>query len=132
MPYTALVLTKESHNIICEKAKDYINLDILGKNGWEIIAHHMTICMGEPDQKLKLYLGYTYKVEINGFGFSENSIAFRVPKASSAGVISINSTPHVTVAVNREIGAKPYDSNKIKFWIPLDTFEIDAILEIVK
>lgn len=107
--YSAVVLDENSRNILLSFTKSLIPGD------FEIIAHHMTICMGELPNDLKNKINEKVELQAYEIGFSEKAIAVKV-----SGFYSKNEIPHITLAVNRNIGGKPFDSSKIKNWIPLD------------
>lgn len=86
---------------------------------WKVFAHHMTICFGKPrtdvvQNYLASHMGDTVTLMATELGVSNDAIAVKI----SSDVPSDNATPHVTIAVPD--GGKPYNSNKITNWIPLD------------
>mgnify|MGYP003645250818 CR=1 FL=1 len=92
-----------------------LSLDI--PEGWEIISHHMTITMGPlVHKKGKHDFSETYPVgseiqlPILAVGQDERAMAVKV---EAPNPIKTKSWPHVTVAVNRNEGGKPFHSNKI-------------------
>lgn len=119
--YTAVVLDEKSHLKLVKWADDNIKVNgvrlpiIVRDNGWEMFCHHMTIAMGKAPDFIQQYLGTTQKLDITHYGISDKAIAVRV-----VGFYSKNSVPHITVAVNRKDGGKPFDSNKITTWTPVD------------
>jgi len=81
---------------------------------WKEIAHHMTIFFGAelppgvtPGEKVTL--------QATKVGFLED----RVMAVAVEGYPTGNATPHITVAVNTNVGAKPFESNKITEWTDL-------------
>jgi len=109
MSYTALVLWEESRDLLLD-----IIPPIAGTpKEWEEIAHHMTIQFGSP--KLPEELEHTkerdYELTATHFGYTNKVLAVRVE-----GFPSKNGIPHVTVAVNRKEGGKPFMSNQIENW----------------
>ena len=113
MSYTALVLWKESRDLLLD-----IIPPIAGTpKEWEEIAHHMTIQFGSP--KLPEELEHTkeldYELIATHFGYTDKVLAVRVE-----GFPSKNDVPHVTVAVNRKEGGKPFMSNQIENWEELE------------
>ena len=85
--------------------------------GWETVAHHMTITMGpltHPKGKHDFSTTYPVGTEIElpvvAIGRDERAMAVKVDAPSP---IKTKSWPHVTVAVNRAEGGKPFNSNKI-------------------
>ncbi len=104
--YSAVVLDAASK-------KRLLNLlSSMVPNGWDKIAHHMTICMGQLPKDLKNKIGEKIQLSVDGVGMSDKALAVRV-----LGFEIKNKIPHVTVAIDRKNGAKPYDSNKIEKWI---------------
>lgn len=80
--------------------------------GWDVIAHHMTINFGKGlPEDLKGDLGKTVQLRVNSIGMSDMAIAVGVE-----GYHSDNEKPHITIAVNRAEGGKPVMSNKIQNW----------------
>lgn len=116
--YSAFVLDDLNKETLVQKVSQLLSVGFLGQAGWEVIAHHCTINMGPLAAELKQNLGFLYELEIDGIGINERVIAARVAKLSQAGQISKNKTPHITIAVNREAGAKPVESNNIIEWTP--------------
>jgi len=103
-------------------------LDIIGDKipeGWKVIAHHMTINMGELKDKTDIGKDVTLTVE--AIGLSDMAMAVKV-----SGYPSKNEIPHVTIAVNPN-GGKPVMSNQITNWTPIRKFMIGGVVtEITK
>jgi hypothetical protein len=114
MSYTALVLDEESH----KKLVDAFDIP----EGWEVIAHHMTINMGTPDKgpvqsnNEKVNVGETGAMEVETFAQDDLVMAVGV----KSNIESSNERKHITLAVNRAEGGKPYLSNKLTEWFPVD------------
>jgi hypothetical protein len=102
--YTALVLDDESH----QKLINAVPIP----DGWEVFAHHMTINMGEA--KDKNMVGETAVAVVKTLAMDEELGVVAVGVESE--VPSKNKIKHVTMAVNRAAGAKPFHSNKLKNW----------------
>jgi hypothetical protein len=79
--------------------------------GFEKIAHHMTITMGGLPPEKKSDVGKTVNLTVTHLGVSEKAIAVKV-----SGYFTTNKNPHITLAIDRKGGAKPVDSNKITNW----------------
>lgn len=104
--YSAVVLDEKSREKLLSRFKDLIPED------WEIIAHHMTINLGEIDPEFQKFLGYkNVGLWVNEIGIDDKVIAVGV-----SGFSSKNQKPHITLAVNRKDGGKPMMSNNIKNW----------------
>ena len=102
--YSGIVLDKESRQKL-------LSLPI--PEGWEPIAHHMTITMGPlRDSLAEIYkVGDMMNLSVVALGQDEKAMAVKVkPPAPISNRISF---PHVTVAVNRVAGGKPFHSNRI-------------------
>ncbi len=110
--YSGVVLTPKSRELLLS------HLEIssrLSKQGLEKIGHHMTIKMGGlagTEHKTGTAATLT-ATHIGHLGDSDNPsvVAVRV-----SGHPSENKTPHITLGVNRELGGKPFHSNKIENW----------------
>ena len=106
--YSAIVLDDKSRQRLIERFKTII------PEGFEIIAHHMTINMGEIDPELEKYLGLPVRLSVNEFATDDKVVAVGV-----SGFETHNAKAHITLAVNRENGGKPMMSNKLTNWQPL-------------
>jgi hypothetical protein len=111
--YTAIILNTTSKNKLLKLVEGLI------PKGWEVIANHITINLGEAPAELKGYLDVTTRFNLTGFGVSEKAVAVSVNLLND-NIKSKNKIPHITIAVNRSIGGKPYDSNKIQKWYPFE------------
>jgi len=104
--YSAVVLDKKSRSKLLAQLANNI------PQGWEKIAHHMTINMGELKPEYEKYLGMTVPLHVRTVGFSDLVMAIGV----ETSVPTTNKIPHITIAVNRKDGGKPFMSNKITNW----------------
>jgi tRNA nucleotidyltransferase/poly(A) polymerase len=100
--YTCVLLDDKSRQAIANEFKRDMPL------GWEWICDHMTIKLGELSDEDKHLLGRKVTLKINSFGVDDNVMAIGV-----SGFASESAIPHITLAVNRAIGAKPSMSNNI-------------------
>lgn len=102
--YSGIVLDEESRQKL-------LSLPI--PEGWEPIAHHMTITKGP----LKDSLAETYKVgdvmTLTAISLGQDERAMAVKVKPPGEVSNHISFPHVTIAVNRDVGGKPFHSNEI-------------------
>jgi hypothetical protein len=101
--WSAVVLDENSRNRLIAEYKSQI------PQGWEIIAHHMTINFrGLSDEEGKLV-----NLKVIEVGLDDKALAVKVVGYDKP---TNNAFPHVTIAINRSGGAKPKDSNDIKNW----------------
>lgn len=104
--YSAVVLTDKSHNqLLSAFSKDL-------PEGWERLAHHMTITMGPLKGQLQSLSGMEVKMVVTHFACDDKVCAVRV----ETEVPSKNKVKHITLAVNREHGGKPNMSNGLTDW----------------
>lgn len=101
--YTALVLSRKEHDRLLQL--------IPSPNGWEKIAHHVTINMGPWNGNAAL-LGKTFPIKVISHCQNDMVSACRVA-LSSDEIKSKNDVPHITMSINRVAGAKPFMSNKL-------------------
>lgn len=110
--YSAIVLDDKSRSKL---------LTALGHkipDGWETIAHHMTIVFGKGfPEELENFVDTNVDLRATEIGISDMTIAVKVE-----GFPSTNKVPHITLAVNREAGGKPVMSNEITNWVKLDSY----------
>lgn len=110
--YSAVVLDDQSRTKLIQVFTPMI------PEGWEVVAHHMTIKLGElPEESQEKYDLVDDKiVSLNVIDYAINSLVFAV---GVEGYTSKNPKPHITIAVNRNAGGKPVMSNKLTDWKPL-------------
>ena len=102
--YSAVVLKDLSKERLRRLFKDKI------PEGWEVIAHHMTINMGEISDDAAPYLGMAVMIYGVDYAINDKVLSLGV----DPGNINVKKeVPHITIAVNRKAGAKPKDSNDI-------------------
>lgn len=103
--YSAVVLDDKSRSRLIERFKSIIPED------WEVIAHHMTINMGEIDPRFEKYLQLPVRLTVEDIAWDDKVMAVGV-----SGFESHNAKPHITLAVNRKAGGKPMMSNNLTNW----------------
>ena len=103
--YSAVVLDKNARFRLVERFKKYI------PENFEIIAHHMTINMGEIDPEYAKYLGMSVDLTVEEIAMDDMVVAVGVN-----GFHSKNTKPHITLAVNTFAGGKPKMSNNLTNW----------------
>lgn len=111
--YSAVVLDKKSRASLIKVFKPMI------PEGWEIIAHHMTIKMGGLENGSKEKQDMENEVEIS-LKVLDYAIDDKVMAVGVEGYSTTNAKPHITIAVNRAEGGKPFMSNKLNDWRPID------------
>lgn len=86
---------------------------------WTLYMDHVTIVFGEPSLEMKEYIndnfGKTIELEITSFGVSSEAMAVEV----KGNFQCVNEHPHITLATPND--GKPYNSNKIKWWMKIST-----------
>jgi hypothetical protein len=106
--YSAVVLDNKSKQMLLKKFESII------PENYEIIAHHMTINLGELEPEFKKFLNLPVRLTVNDFAYDDKAIAVGV-----SGFYSKNAKPHITLAVNRQNGGKPQMSNNLTNWTKL-------------
>lgn len=128
MSYNAIVLTQDSQN---ELLKYFSNI-IPDESGWTIKAHHVTISMGSTPNEYYSYLNQTIPLTVYGFGKNDRVIAAQV-EINHEVVQSKNKIPHITLAINNAVNAKPKESNDIENWQKINqNFTINGIFKELK
>jgi hypothetical protein len=93
--------------------------------GWEPIAHHLTINMGGavagPAAEL---VGKEFELRVVTQAQDERVMAVGVETDAP----SSNKIKHITVAVNRAAGGKPFHSNDLKNWEPIPSFVVKGFV----
>jgi hypothetical protein len=104
--YSAVVLDDNSRQRLIERFKNII------PEGWNIIADHMTVNLGEIDPEYEKYLGLAVHLTVNDIAMDDKVIAVGV----SSGINTHNAKAHITLAVNKANGGKPVMSNNLTNW----------------
>jgi hypothetical protein len=119
--YTALVLDQLSHDLLVKS--------FLIPQDWEIIAHHMTINLGNAQNgPAKDILNYPAKLKVTEFAQNDRVMAVKV----ETDVPSTNAIKHITIAVNRNVGAKPFESNKLDNWQKIEPIILSGTIQEVE
>ena len=117
--YSAVVIDDESRTKLIQVFQAMI------PEGWEVIAHHMTINMGSIDEMYKDLLGQEAKLNVTSYAIDDKVMAVGVK-----GAPTVNNVPHITIAVNRAEGGKPFMSNKLTDWRKIGfSFEVNGTVE---
>lgn len=109
--YTAVVLSEESKNLILK------NFGSLIPENWEKKAHHFTIHMGKLISSPAKDFSLGSLVNMTVMTFAKDKLVMAVGITSV--IPSSNKIKHITLAVNREEGGKPFFSNKLEKWVPI-------------
>lgn len=105
--YTGILLDEASHQILVERMSTFI------PKGWKIYAHHMTVNLGPA--KNKKDIGKIFNLTASEWAKDDKVIAVGV----HGHEIKDGRKPHITIAVNTEVGGKPKDSNLLSGWQPI-------------
>lgn len=100
--YTGIILTEES--------KDKLLAQVNIPEGWEVVAHHMTMKIGPLHDEDRALVGTEQIMSVVGICENENVVTVRV----QTDVLCANDVKHITVAINKAAGAKPWMSKKVK------------------
>lgn len=103
--YSAVILDDKSRENLINRFKKYI------LNDWEVIAHHMTINTKEITPEWENYLGMDVNLTVESIAMDDMVVAVGV-----SGFYSENKKPHITLAVNRKNGGKPFMSKNLENW----------------
>tara|TARA_R110002074_G_scaffold331905_1_gene502310 strand:- start:303 stop:722 length:420 start_codon:yes stop_codon:yes gene_type:complete len=98
------------------------------EEGWEEFAHHMTIGLGPLPDNLLARRGDQVRLQVVSFAQDDKVKAVGVNHPDD--IQSNNTQPHITLAVNRGAGGKPYLSNKLTNWEPIQPFDVIGVLDV--
>ena len=102
--YSAIVLNKSSRERLLRVMGDKI------PENWEVIADHVTINMGSIKDDATPHLDLPILIQALDYAINDKVLCVGV---NCDPIKTKNSKPHITIAVNREGGAKPRDCNDI-------------------
>ena len=123
--YTAVVLTPISQQTLINAFRSIIPAE------WSVICHHMTVNMGSLNDGPaagNFQTGQTFKLNVKSIAQDDKVMAVGV----DCDVPSSNKIKHITLAVNRTGGGKPFHSNNLFTWQPTSPIQLDGILEEVQ
>lgn len=91
--------------------------------GWRELMHHCTLRMGGLHYDREL-IGSKVEMLVVSLGHSDDAMAVRVllPKRIYDAGDFAKRVPHITVAI--PVGSKPFYSNRITQWDPIDNFKL--------
>ena len=124
--YTALVLTEPSRRALLNHFQGVIPA------AWEVLCHHMTINMGTADSGPLTQTDFelNQKVELTVLSYAYDGLVMAAGVQSD--VPSVNQQKHITLAVNRAEGGKPFLSNKLTNWQPTTPLKLQGTIEEVR
>ena len=102
--YCAIVLDENSHKELLNK------INII--DGYEILAHHMTMYFGPLKEEDKHLSNAVQQLNVVAVAEDKKVIAVQV----ETNIPSKNEIKHITIAVNRKNGGSPKLSNNLKNW----------------
>lgn len=121
--YSGVVLDDESRTKL---------IKVFGRmipENYETIAHHMTIKLGALENGSKEKQDMEDGIEIH-LNVTDYAIDDKVMAVGVKGYESTNTKPHITIAVNRADGGKPFMSNKLTDWRKIGfSFEVNGTVE---
>ena len=110
--YSAVVLDDQSRTKLLKVFNSMIPED------WEVIAHHLTIKMGAlkdgSQEKQDMIDNKVINLSVIDYAIDDKVMAVGVD-----GYHSAKTKPHITIAINRDVGGKPFMSNNLTDWRPL-------------
>ncbi len=113
-----MVLTEQSRQILLSKFRDIIPAD------WMVYGHHMTINMGNaeagPLAQSTFEIGQSAELTIITYAYDTLVMAAGI----DSEIPSTNAVKHITLAVNKTEGGKPFYSNKLTNWEPTTPFKL--------
>lgn len=116
--YSCVLLNEQSRTKLLSIVGGEIPTD------WTVIAHHMTITLGELKDKSEI--GKNVVLTVSKLGLSDMAMAVAV-----SGYETKNAIPHVTIAINPD-GGKPVMSNQITKWQDIKPFMISGTVTEIK
>jgi hypothetical protein len=120
--YTAVVLDADSVVKLTNAMQKRV------PSGWELICHHMTINLGNFNSgPASADFNLSDEVELTVTTFAQDGKVMAV--GVECPVPSVNQQKHITVAVNRAGGGKPFHSNKLTTWDAIETFTLKGQIE---
>lgn len=122
--YTAIVLDDSSIMKLEGMIDDLKEDGIIGQD-WKISADHVTINLGSA--KEPTLLGQKANVTVTGLGANEKVVALKVEVDKNLDFKG--NTPHITLAFNRNAGAKPAMSKELDNWKNITKMNLSGTIE---
>ena len=117
--YTSLLLDKDSHLKLVDKLKHVI------PSKWNIVAHHMTLTLGELEKELENdLLGKTFEVKVLSYSVDLDIGVMAVKVEAELETRSLYK--HVTVALKE--GSSAMLSNNLTDFNHVDTFTLTGVV----
>ena len=122
--YTAVMLDDNSMSRLQHLIDDLKAQGAIGDD-WKISADHVTMNMGAV--KDKQLLGQQVMVDVTAIGKNDMVVAVKV--SVDKNLDFGGRTPHITLAFNKNAGAKPAMSNELKDWKNITTIKLKGTIE---
>jgi hypothetical protein len=125
--YSAIVLDQNSKNKLLGLINKLKKEEKIGQD-WTITADHITINMGKIyDENL---LDNIVDIKVIGIGINSDVVALRVSTDMDINFSTQRKrTPHITLAYNKEAGAKPVMSNNIENWENIENISLEGLIK---
>ena len=122
--YTAIMLDDDSMSKL-QHLIDELKLEGAIGEDWKISADHVTMNLGAV--KDKQLLGQQIMVDVTAIGKNDMVVALKV--SVDKNLDFGGRTPHITLAFNKNAGAKPVMSNELKEWKPITSIKLKGNIE---
>lgn len=124
MSYAAFVLDNDARRAL---------LDHVPPKYPDVIAHHITEKFGIP-KPTEPVRSYAVHVTVVGCTDDDNGVQAAVVEVNGSTTRKDGSTYHITISIDRSLGRKPVDSNRVikeKGWTKVQPFTILAYYDIL-
>ena len=119
--YSAAVLTEESHKLLVQELKNLI------PENWKVVAHHMTLCLGELPEEERHLLGSEETLKVVSYSLDLEKEVMAVKVESSLN--SKNELKHVTIALGEKGSAVM--SNELTDFTTINVTELNSVVSYV-
>jgi len=125
--YSAIKLDEPSKSRLLTLIEKLKKENKIGQD-WTVSADHITINMGKIyDPEL---LNNVVKIKVIGIGINDKVAALKVSIDKDINFSTQRKrTPHITLAYNKQSGAKPVMSNDIQDWEYIESMDLNGIVK---
>ncbi len=124
MSYAAFVLDNNARRAL---------LDRLPPKYPDVLAHHITEKFGIP-KPTEPVRSYAVHATVVGCADDDNGVQAAIVEVNGSTTRKDGSTYHITISIDRSLGRKPVDSNRVikeKGWTKVQPFTILAYYDIL-
>lgn len=116
--YTGAILTEQSHDLLVRELVHLIPM------GWNVVAHHMTLCLGDLSEELTHLIGTKHTLTVKSYSIDTEKGVMAV--AVESELESHSAYKHITIALAE--GARAVQSNELTEFTEVKASPVETVV----